>query len=191
MVAGADGAELFRGRVKERALRLEGGVADLVDDGMVDRLVVLAADAEADAIHDRVHDHRDVVAQVGDKDVGADGLVAAADVEADSAGADVVAIGDDATDGLRVANVPVGADGGRDRVAGGRAPSELLDRARINVATDRDGRRRHRPHDRIRARCCATLAASRRSLVHPVTALSAAPPYSSAARQQYQATTDR
>lgn len=29
------------------------------------------------------------------------------------------------------------------------------------------------------------------ALAHPVTALSAAPPYSSAARQQYQATTDR
>lgn len=117
-----------------------------------------------------------------------------------------------------VADVPVGADGGGDRVAGGRAPSELFDGTRVNVATDRDGRRRHRSHDRsgpgaarlgrvglgdvkdpgsnpgvgfpVQSQIRGSSGGVE-ALAHPVTALSAAPPYSSAARQQYQATTDR
>jgi hypothetical protein len=60
----------------------------------------------------------------------------APDVVADSGRADVLRIGDHAPDGLGVADVPVGAQGGGHRVAGLGAALELVNRAGVDVAED-------------------------------------------------------
>lgn len=70
-------------------------------------------------------------------DVGADRLVP--DIEAASGRRDVVRIGHHPTDRLRVADVAVGADRRRERVAGLGAAARLLDGARLDVAHHADG----------------------------------------------------
>ena len=83
VVAGADRPELFGGKVVQLALRRGVGGADGVQHGMVDRVVVAAPDAERDPVDDRVHDAREVGRDVVVPEVGANRLVAAADVVAD------------------------------------------------------------------------------------------------------------
>jgi hypothetical protein len=75
--------------------------------------------------------------------VGADGLVAAADVVADAGDGDVVTVGHGAADGLAVADVPVGAQHARGAVLGAHAALELRDRARLVVSDDLQGHAIH------------------------------------------------
>jgi hypothetical protein len=67
----------------------------------------------------------------------------AGDVVADARRRDVVRVGDRAADRLGVADVAVGAEHAGHRVAGLGAAPQLLDRAVVDVAADRDGDLRH------------------------------------------------
>ena len=146
VVAGADGAELAGGQVAQLALGREGGVADLVDDGVVAGAAVVAPDAEGDAPEDLVHDPRQVGLHVAEREVGEHRLVAAADVVADARRAEVLAVGDDAADRLRVADVTVGAQHALAAVLRLDAALELRDGPLVVVAEDP-----HRPPTRVAA----------------------------------------
>lgn len=100
VVARADRAELVAGDLREPPLRAKAGLEDRLEHRVVDRLGVVAPDAEGDAVDDRVHDAREVGAQVVDAQVGANGLVAAPDIETDSARRDVLRVGQHAADRL-------------------------------------------------------------------------------------------
>ena len=156
VVARADRAELVARHLHESALRAEVGLEDRVEHRVVDRLGVVASHAEGDAREDVVHDARQVGAHVVDADVGADGLVAAADVVADAARRDVVRVGEHAADRLRVADVAVGADRGGDGVAGLGAAAQLLDGARLDVALHGDRDLAHAAHRDARRRAAAS-----------------------------------
>ena len=97
-------------------------------------------------VEDLVHDPREVGLDVGERDVGEDGLVAAADVVADAGRAQVLAVGDDAADRLRVADVAVRAQDALAAFCRVDAALELLDRAGFVVAEDP-----HRPPTRVAA----------------------------------------
>ena len=100
MVAGADRAELVARHLREPALRAEVRLEDRVEHRVVDRLGVVAPDAEGDALADVVHDARQVGTDVVDAQIGAHGLVSAADVVADSARRDVVGVREHPADRL-------------------------------------------------------------------------------------------
>jgi hypothetical protein len=139
VIPGADRAELLPGEAGERALRLEPGVPDLLDHRVVARAPVVAPDAERDPPEDLVHDPRQVVLDVGEGQVGARGLVAAGNVEADSGRGDVAAVGDHAADRHGVAEVAVGAEHALRALLGRDAVLELRDRCRVVLSEDPDG----------------------------------------------------
>ncbi len=115
VIAGADRPELICRELPEIALRHEVGVSNGVEHRVIDRLVVRAAHPERDPRDDLVHDGRD--GNVVGAEVCPHRLVPAADVVADSGRRDVVAVGDDAADRLRVADVRIRAEGRGDRIA--------------------------------------------------------------------------
>ena len=112
VVAGADGAKLGARHVAVlRGLgKVPAGV--IVEQLVLHRLAVLAADAEREGAPQVVHDRADVAAQLPGIGVQQHRLVAAGHVEADSGWADVVGIGDHAAHGDRVAEVVIGHEGG-------------------------------------------------------------------------------
>src|SRR4051794_22512289 len=138
VVPRADGPELFRRELVEPALGRERRCLDRVQHAGLHGHGVLEADAEADLVHDGVHEAGQGRLHVGGEQVGADRLVAAADIEADSRRADVIGVGERAADGLRVADVAIRAEDPGERVAGRRAAFELLHGARVDVAADGD-----------------------------------------------------
>src|SRR3954452_2818522 len=136
VVAAADGAELVGREVVELALRGEGGGADLVEHGVVGALAFVAPDAERDAARDLVHDARDVDvvhAQVRHRAADATG-----DVVADAGRRDVLRVRDHPTDRLAVPDMAIGQDRGAHGIARLCAARQLLDRALVHVAADRD-----------------------------------------------------
>ena len=62
VVAAADRAELLGREVGQRTLGRRVRAADGVEHGVIDELVVVAADAERDPLDDGVHDARQVAA---------------------------------------------------------------------------------------------------------------------------------
>ena len=94
VVAAANGTELCSGHIPQRsqlprrAVRtlgdLPGIIVVVVEEFVVDPFLVLACKPEGDRVPDVIHDARDVGAHVGCVGVGEHGLVAAADVVADT-----------------------------------------------------------------------------------------------------------
>ena len=112
MVARADRAELGRGHWASLRWGLKSVVADLVEHRMVGALLRRHAHAERDPARDLAHDRLDAAerVEVGLRQLRLHGLVAAADVVADTRGRDVALVGDAAADRLAVARVMVGAE---------------------------------------------------------------------------------
>ena len=127
VVARADGAELGH---RLLAIGLHVGLAPrigVVEQRVLGTLLVGAADAERDRPRHVPDDRADAV---GDRRVGrveANRHVAAADVEADAGNADLLLIGDDAADRLRIAEMAVGADDAADDIADRHAVLHLRD----------------------------------------------------------------
>src|SRR3954467_12208277 len=100
VVPRADGPELARRELVEPALGRERRCLDRFEHVGLHGHRVLEADAEADLVHDGVHEAGQGRLHVGGEQVGADRLVAAADIEADPRRADVIGVGECAADGL-------------------------------------------------------------------------------------------
>ena len=77
------------------------------------------------------------------------GLVAAADVVADTRRRDVSLVGDAAADRLRVARVVVGAEHAEVGIAGLHAPLELIEAAPVDRAERLDAHRHLLPFSRV------------------------------------------
>ena len=144
VVARADRAELRPGELRELPLRREVGVADPVEDRMVGPLGRRHAHAERDPAGDLAHHRLDAAerVEVGPRQLGARGLVAAADVVADARRRDVPLVRDAAADRLAVARVVIRAQHAELRVAGRHAALELREAPRVHVAERLD--RAHR-----------------------------------------------
>src|SRR5580658_2662708 len=99
---------------------------------MIDLLVVPATNAEADRAPHVVHDPANVRTQLHAGHIKTNSLVSAADVIADTGGADRVLVGDHAADRHAVADVVVGHQ--RDLVGGACANPNLVQRAIIGLA---------------------------------------------------------
>jgi hypothetical protein len=140
VVAGADGAELRRRQVGEAALRREVGRANLLEHLMVRALCRRHAHAERDAPRDLAHHALDASerVEVCAGQLGARGLVPAADVVADAGGGDVALVGHRAADRLGVAGVMVGAEYAELGVARLHAALELLEAAPVDGSERRD-----------------------------------------------------
>ncbi len=140
VVARADRAELRLRQLRELALRREVGAADLVEHRVVDPLLRRHAHAERDPAGDLAHDQLDAAerVEIASRQLGARGLVAAADVVADARGRDVALVGDAAADRLRVARVMVGAEHAELGVARLHAPLELLEAPLVDGAEGLD-----------------------------------------------------
>jgi hypothetical protein len=138
VVAGSDGPELLGREVTQRPLRRKCRVADLVDHGMVARAPVVATDTEADALHDLIHQPRQLRLHLLEDQVRQHRLVATADVVTDSGGADVLRVGDHAPDRLAVTQVPVGTQHPDAALRSRDATLELRDRPLVVLAEDPD-----------------------------------------------------
>ena len=136
MIAGSDGAELRDGLLPIRLhVGFLPGVA-VVEQRMLDPLLVAAADAERDHAGHILDEDADLV---GDRlvwRIQPYRHVAAADVEADAGDADLLLVGDDAADRLRVAEMAVGADHAGDDVADPHAIAHLGDGRRVVLPED-------------------------------------------------------
>ena len=151
VVAGSDRAELSRGQVGEAALRREVRAANPLQHRMVGALRGRNAHAEGDPARDLAHDPLDAAEglEVGLRQLGSRGLVAAADVVADTRRRDVSLVGDAAADRLRVARVVVGAEHAEVGVAGLHAPLELIEAAPVDRAERLDAHRHLLPFSRV------------------------------------------
>jgi hypothetical protein len=117
VVAAADCAELRACHVAQRGqlprgavgalLNLPGVVVIVIKELVVDRLLVLAGQTEADGSPDVIHDPGNVGAHVGAIGVGEHGFVPAADVVADTGRAHQILVSDDAANRHAVAFVVV------------------------------------------------------------------------------------
>ena len=133
VIAGADGAELRPRHLLEMA---DAGVLPqwAVEDVVVDRLRVRAAEPEAHLLGDVVGDHRHALADVLVFEVHPRRHVAAADVKADARDRDVLLVGDHAADRLRVAEVAIGAQNAAGDAADAHAAPHLRDGALVMLA---------------------------------------------------------
>ncbi len=140
VVARADRAQLRLRQLDQLPLRREVGVADLVQHRMVDPLGRRHAHAERDPACDLAHQHVDAAqrVEVGPRQVRASGLVAAADVVADTRRGHVALVGDAAADRLAVARVMVGAEHAEVGVARLHASLELLEAPLVDGAKGLD-----------------------------------------------------
>src|SRR5438045_2113555 len=134
VVAAADRAELVARELRQLALRRELSVLDHVENRVVDAPAARASDAERDLARDLVHHNRHV--DVGGPQRRACRLVAAPDVEPDSARGDVMLIRGGAADRHRVTDVVVRAQHAVVRFD--EAALELLERARLGLSEDLD-----------------------------------------------------
>ena len=150
MVAGADRAELRLRELRELALWREVGSPDLLEHRVVDPLLRRHTHAERDPAHDLAHDRVDAAerVEVGAGEIGEYGLVAAADVVADTRGRHEALVGHGAADRLRVARVMVSAEDAELGIARLQAPLELLQAPRVHGAEGLD-RAHHAPRDEI------------------------------------------
>src|SRR5439155_25628155 len=135
VVAGPDGAEL---RPRHLLEVTDPGVGPerAVEDGVVDRLRVGAAEPEAHRLGDVVGDDGNAFADVLVLEVDPRRHVAAADVEADARDRDVFLVGDDAADRLRIAEVAVGAEHAARNAADAHAAPHLRDGALVMLTED-------------------------------------------------------
>ena len=118
--------------------------ADRVEHRVVGSLGCGHAHAERDPPGDLAHHRLDAAerVEVGARELCPGGLVAAADVVADTRRRHVALVGDPAADRLAVARVVVGAEHAELGVTGGHAALELLEAARVDIAEGLD--RAHR-----------------------------------------------
>jgi hypothetical protein len=142
VVARPDRAELVPRVLNHSALRSELRTGDLVEHRVVDLLLRRHAHSERDPALDLRHHALDPAdaGEVGRGERSLNGLVAAADVVADSGRRDVPLVGNRAADRLRVARVMVGAEDAVLGIARRHAPSELLEGACIDRAESPDVR---------------------------------------------------
>ena len=136
MVARSDGAELAARHLLEMAGVGGAPGVVVVEQRVLDALRIDAADAEAHRAADVGEDAADPVVDRCARHVEAHRHVAAADVVADAADRDMLLIGDDAADRLRIAEVPVGAQHAADHAADTHAARHLRLGARIMLAED-------------------------------------------------------
>jgi len=111
VVAAADRAELLLRHVlevRERLLAPERVIEQLV----LDARLVVAAHAERNRADDFVHDLPDLGTNRRAGRVGANGKVAARDIESDPRNGNKIAIGDDTANRLRIPLVPIGTEHG-------------------------------------------------------------------------------
>ena len=136
VVAGADRAELRTGQVAERRRRREVPGRGVVEQLVVDRLRVLAPDAERQRAPQVVHDEADVAADLRGVGIQQHGLVPAPDVEPRPRRADPVRVGDHPADRHGVAQVVVGHE--RRSLRPMSAAPHLLHGCVFGIAPDRD-----------------------------------------------------
>src|SRR5580698_5294269 len=103
---------------------------------MLDPFIVGAPDAERDHPGHILDDVADAILNGGVRRIETNGHVAAAGIEADAGNADLLFIGDNATDRLRTAKVAVGADDAGNRVADRHAVLHLRNRGLVMLAKD-------------------------------------------------------
>ena len=140
VVPGADGSELGdRLPAVTLHVALDPGVA-VVEELMVDALGIGSTDAKRDHLRDVAGEQGRRVADRREWSVEAGGHVAAADVEADAGDADLLLIGDDATNRLGITEMAIGADHAFDDIADRHAVSHLGDGGLIVLAVDLQGR---------------------------------------------------
>ncbi len=140
VVAGPHGAELRGRQLLELADAGRAPGFGVVEQRILDPLGVLAPDPERDRARDVVDDRPDPVGDRRLGDVEPRRHIAAGDVEADAGDRDVLRIGHDPADRLRVAEVAVGAQHRSRRRADRGAARQLRDRARVVLAEDAGGR---------------------------------------------------
>ena len=140
VVAGPHRAELRGRQLLELADTGRAPGLGVVEQRMLDPLGILAADPERDHARDVVDDRPDAVGDRRPLDVEPRRHVAAGDVEADAGDRDVLRIGHDPADRLRVAEVAVGAQHRSRRRAYRGTTRKLRDRARVVLAEDAGGR---------------------------------------------------
>ena len=140
VVARADRAELRLRDLRELPLGREVGAADPVEHRVVRALLRRDAHAERDPARDLAHQRLDAAErlEVVPLQIGADGLVAAADVVAHARRRHIALVGDAAADRLAVAGVVIGAENAELGVAGLHAALELRQAARVHLAEGLD-----------------------------------------------------
>ena len=117
MVAASHGAKLALGRGLEALERL-AGPCRVVEEFVIDARLVRAAHAEGNVANDVVHDALDLWRNILRLRICADRKVAAGDVESDAGDGNLVLVGDDASDRLSIALVPIGAQDAADATSG-------------------------------------------------------------------------
>src|ERR1700730_11996426 len=128
VIARSDGAKLRDRLLPVRAhVRFAPGVV-IIEQIVLDPLVIGSPDAERDRLVDVLDDRAGIAFDPAERRVETHGHVATADIEPDAGDADLLFIGDDAADRLRIAQMTVGADHARNRVADGHAIAHLRDR---------------------------------------------------------------
>src|SRR5215470_16808107 len=107
-----------------------------VEDFVIDRLRVGAAEPEAHLLGDVVGDNWHALADVLVLEVDPRRHVAAADVEADARDRDMLLVGDDAADRLRIAEMAVSAEHAARNAADAHAAPHLLDGALVMLTVN-------------------------------------------------------
>ncbi len=138
VVAGPDRPELIA-RHGLQVLDLRNLVPDrALEQRMIDLLVIAAANAKADMPGDVGQDRALVGGDLVQPDIQLHRHVAAADVESDAADGDMLLIGDDAADRLRIAEMPVGTQHRTGHTADGHAALHLRDGLVVMLAKNLD-----------------------------------------------------
>src|SRR6516162_219648 len=136
VVARSDGAELVARHLLEVADRLDLLPERAVEQRVIDLLGIAAAETEADIGSDLVDQRTDAIRDRGLRHVELDRHVAAGGVEADTAHGNVLLVGDDAADRLRIAEVAVRTEDATNHAANLHAARHLLLRAIVVTAED-------------------------------------------------------
>src|ERR1700726_4302879 len=108
----------------------------VVKNFMLDSLFVDAPDTERNDLADIGQNRRNAIFDVDKRRIEPDGHIAATDVEANARDADLLLVGDDATNRLRIAEMTIGANDALNRVADGHAVPHLGNGVWVVVAED-------------------------------------------------------